>query len=42
MISANMGLTVAHNVFNTRKGIHYKKFKFYPGLNGKKDNAFSI
>ena len=42
MISPNLVLTVAHNIYNRQTGEIYKDFKFYPQQFGKLEDPYEI
>ena len=42
LISPNLVLTAAHNLFNKETGEFYKKIKFYPGQCGVLEKAYEI
>ena len=42
LISPNLVLTVAHNIYNRNTGEIYKDFKFYPQQFGKLDDPYEV
>ena len=42
LISSNIVLTAAHNIYNRNTGEMYFDFKFYPGANGVLDEHYEV